>query len=74
MPRVLVDNQELSTVRDARRSLSSMVDDLEMGEREKVVLTQRGQMRAVIVSLERYAELEALERERGVGPPLRDAA
>jgi PHD/YefM family antitoxin component YafN of YafNO toxin-antitoxin module len=35
-----------------------MVEALERGELDKVVLTQRNQIRAVLVSLERYAELE----------------
>jgi PHD/YefM family antitoxin component YafN of YafNO toxin-antitoxin module len=32
---------------------------LDTGEVEKVVLTQRNQMRAVLITVERYAELEA---------------
>jgi PHD/YefM family antitoxin component YafN of YafNO toxin-antitoxin module len=40
------------------RELNRMVDALDRGELEKVVLTQRNQMRAVVVSVERFAELE----------------
>jgi PHD/YefM family antitoxin component YafN of YafNO toxin-antitoxin module len=55
---VRVSNAELASVRDAMRELNRMVDALERGEIEKVVLTQRNRMRAVVVSLERYSELE----------------
>jgi PHD/YefM family antitoxin component YafN of YafNO toxin-antitoxin module len=53
-----VTNGELATVREAMRELNRMVDALDRGELEKVVLTQRNQMRAVVVSVERFAELE----------------
>lgn len=55
---LLVANEELATVRDAMRELNRMVEALERGELDKVVLTQRNQIRAVLVSLERYVELE----------------
>lgn len=55
---VRVANDELVTVREAMRELNRLVDALERGELEKVVLTQRNRMRAVVVSLERFAELE----------------
>jgi PHD/YefM family antitoxin component YafN of YafNO toxin-antitoxin module len=55
---VLVSNEELVTVREAMRELNRMVEALERGELDKVVLTQRNQIRAVLVSLDRYAELE----------------
>jgi PHD/YefM family antitoxin component YafN of YafNO toxin-antitoxin module len=55
---LLVANEELATVREAMRELNRMVEALERGELDKVVLTQRNQIRAVLVSLERYAELE----------------
>jgi PHD/YefM family antitoxin component YafN of YafNO toxin-antitoxin module len=35
-----------------------MVEELERGELEKLVPTQRNQMRAVVLSAERYSELE----------------
>jgi PHD/YefM family antitoxin component YafN of YafNO toxin-antitoxin module len=38
--------------------LHRLLAQLEEGELEKVVLTQRNQMRAVLVTLERYSELE----------------
>lgn len=57
MGKVEVSNEELRTVRDAMRELNRMVDRLERGESEKYVLTKNGQMRAVVVSLEQFAEL-----------------
>jgi PHD/YefM family antitoxin component YafN of YafNO toxin-antitoxin module len=55
---VRVSNQELATVREAMRELHRLLASLEHGELEKVVLTQRNQMRAVLITLERYNELE----------------
>jgi PHD/YefM family antitoxin component YafN of YafNO toxin-antitoxin module len=55
---VRVSNHELATVREAMRQLHRLLDSLEHGELEKVVLTQRNQMRAVLITLERYSELE----------------
>ena len=55
---VRVANDELATVREAMRELNRLVDALERGELDKVVLTQRNRMRAVVVSLERFSELE----------------
>jgi len=57
---LLVANEELATVREAMRELNRMVEALERGELDKVVLTQRNQIRAVLVSLERYVELVRL--------------
>jgi PHD/YefM family antitoxin component YafN of YafNO toxin-antitoxin module len=55
---VRVANDELLTVREAMRELNRLIAALERGELEKVVLTQRNRMRAVVVSLERFSELE----------------
>ena len=55
---VRVSNQELATVREAMRELHRLLASLEHGELEKVVLTQRNRMRAVLITLERYSELE----------------
>jgi PHD/YefM family antitoxin component YafN of YafNO toxin-antitoxin module len=40
------------------RQLGRLLDQLEEGQLEKVVLTQRNQMRAVLITVERYGELE----------------
>jgi hypothetical protein len=59
LPRsVRVTNAELATVREAMRELHRLLDQLEQGDLEKVVLTQRNQMRAVLLTLDRYTELE----------------
>ena len=55
---VRVSNAELATVREAMRELHRLLAQLDQGELEKVVLTQRNQMRAVLITLERYNELE----------------
>jgi PHD/YefM family antitoxin component YafN of YafNO toxin-antitoxin module len=56
--RLRVSNRELATVREAMRELGRLLDQLDAGQLEKVVLTQRNQMRAVLISVERYSELE----------------
>jgi PHD/YefM family antitoxin component YafN of YafNO toxin-antitoxin module len=56
--RLRVSNEELATVREAMHELGRLLDQLEEGELEKVVLTQRNQMRAVLITVERYSELE----------------
>jgi PHD/YefM family antitoxin component YafN of YafNO toxin-antitoxin module len=53
-----VANSELATVREAMRELNRLLEQLDDGQLEKIVLTQRNQMRAVLLSIERYAELE----------------
>ena len=55
---VKVTNAELATVREAMRELPRLLAQLEAGTLNKLVLTQRNQMRAVLVSVERYSELE----------------
>ena len=57
-PEVRVSNRELATVREAMRELHRLLNSLEHGELEKVVLTQKNQMRAVLITVERYSELE----------------
>lgn len=66
-----VANEELATVREAMRELNRMIDALERGEREKLVLTQRNRMRAVVVSIDRYAELEAAAERVSRATPAR---
>lgn len=65
MHRVEVSNSELRTIRDAMRDLNHMVEALERGDSEKFVLTQRNRMRAVVVSVEHFAELQNSLRPRG---------
>jgi len=42
------------------RELNQLVAKLEQGQAQKFVLTHRNQMRAVVVSLDRFSELERL--------------
>jgi len=71
-PEIRIRADELRTVREAMRDLGSLLAALDAGEVEKLVLTQRNRMRAVVVSLERWSEVEqALAGDRRWG---RDAA
>ena len=54
-----VSNHELATVREAMRELHRLLAALEHGELDKVVLTQQNQMRAVLITLERYSRARA---------------
>ncbi len=55
---IQIRTDELRTVREAMRDLGSLLTELEDGEVEKLVLTQRNRMRAVVVSVERWSEVE----------------
>jgi hypothetical protein len=48
----------VGSVKPDETGVPLLLDALDHGELEKVVLTQRNQMRAVVVSLERSSELE----------------
>jgi hypothetical protein len=64
--KVEVSNEELRTVRDAMRELNRMIDLLECGDSEKFVLTKHGQMRAVVLSVESFAQLRQTPGDRGL--------
>lgn len=55
---IRIRTDELRTVREAMRDLGSLISELEAGEVDKLVLTQRNRMRAVVVSIERWSEVE----------------
>lgn len=57
MGKVEVSNDELRTVRDAMRELNRMIEMLDRGESQKFVLTKGGQMRAVVVSVQDFAQM-----------------
>jgi len=60
-----IRTDELRTVREAMRDFGSLLTELEEGEVEKLVLTQRNRVRAVVVSVERWSQLEqALDGDR----------
>jgi hypothetical protein len=48
------------------RELNRMVDLLERGDSEKFVLTKHGQMRAVVLSVESFAQLRQAPDDRGL--------
>ena len=52
------------------RDFGSLLTELEDGEVEKLVLTQRNRMRAVVVSVERWSELEEALRSKLVECPV----
>jgi PHD/YefM family antitoxin component YafN of YafNO toxin-antitoxin module len=58
MSEVTVSNAELRTVRDAMRELNRMVELLASGQHDKFVLTQRNKMKAVLIPLDRFSEME----------------
>ena len=53
-----VSNEELATVREAVRELHRLLATLEAGQLEKIVLAQRNQMRAVLITAQRYSQLQ----------------
>jgi len=57
-PSIQIRTDELRTVREAMRDFSSLLTELEDGAVEKLVLTQRNRIRAVVVSVERWSEME----------------
>jgi hypothetical protein len=64
-----VTNEELRTVRDAMREMLALLDMLDDETLHKVVLTHRGQMRAVLVSVEEYARLLREIRAQNANEP-----
>jgi hypothetical protein len=61
---IRIRTDELRTVREAMRDLGSLITELEAGEVDKFVLTQRNRMRAVVVSIERWSEVERALADR----------
>lgn len=53
-----VKNEELRTTREAMRELSALLDQLERGDVKKIVLTQKGKIRGVLVSEKTFDILE----------------
>lgn len=63
-PSLRIRTDELRTVREAMRDFGSLLTELEEGEVEKLVLTQRNRVRAVVVSVARWSQLERELAER----------
>ena len=63
-PSIRIRTDELRTVREAMRDFGSLITELEEGEVEKLVLTQRNRIRAVVVSVERWSEVEQMLANR----------
>lgn len=64
---IRIRTDELRTVREAMRDFNSLLGELEAGEVDKLVLTQRNRIRAVVVSVERWSEVEqALAQASGL--------
>ena len=63
-PSLRIRTDELRTVREAMRDFGSLLTELEGGEVEKLVLTQRNRVRTVVVSVERWSQLERELAER----------
>jgi PHD/YefM family antitoxin component YafN of YafNO toxin-antitoxin module len=57
---IRIRTDELRTVREAMRDFGSLLNELEDGAVEKLVLTQRNRIRAVVISVERWSEVEQL--------------
>jgi len=70
MAAVTVSNAELRTVRDAMRQLNRMVESLAQGDLEKFVITQRNEMKVVLLPLTRFAELERCAAGCGAHAPV----
>ena len=67
-PSIRIRTDELRTVREAMRDFGSLLTELEDGGVEKLVLTQRNRMRAVVVSVERWSEVEHALAAGGEAP------
>lgn len=52
-----VRNEELRTTRELAREVSAVLEGLNNGDVEKIVVTQNGKFRGVIITPNRYDEL-----------------
>lgn len=55
-----VKNEELRTTREVAREIGAILEALSAGDQEKIVVTQNGKIRAVIISPESYETAEVL--------------
>ena len=54
---ITTSNKELRTTREVMRELNSILEQLDSGSVEKVVLTRQGQIVGVLLAPYRYKEL-----------------
>ena len=54
---IRVNNDELRTTRELMREANPLVDLLEAGELEKVVITRKGKIVAIMLTPDGYGEL-----------------
>lgn len=57
-----IRNNELRTTREAMRELNAILDQLRKGDIEKMVLTQKGKIRGVLISPESFERYESALR------------
>lgn len=57
MAQISVRTEELLPAREASRALGKAIDRLVAGSAEKYVIVNRNQVQAVLLSVDRYAEL-----------------
>lgn len=57
MAQINVRTDELLPAREASRSLGKAIDSLVAGNAEKYVIVNRNRVQAVLISVDRYAEL-----------------
>jgi PHD/YefM family antitoxin component YafN of YafNO toxin-antitoxin module len=66
MPRldkINVANEELRTTREAAREIGAMLTQLSEGQLEKIVLTSRGQMVGVLLSVDEFAKYQTARNQ-----------
>lgn len=56
---ITTSNKELRSTREVMRELNSILEQLESGSVEKIVLTRNGQIVGVLLAPYRYAELDS---------------
>lgn len=59
-----VQNKELRTTREAMRELNALLEQLEQGSLEKVVLTRNGKLVGVLLSIESFAAIDTTDPVR----------
>lgn len=66
MAEINVRTDELLPAREASRALGKAIDRLVAGSAEKYVIVNRNKVQAVLLSVDRYAELAGGSEEEGL--------